>query len=682
MDEQHGPGSAGRPRWVGGNTSRRPLRSQAPRRQRPEPLTHSRFSQLDGRDEAEAARASRLHARGVRMLRDGTLVTPKSQRPRGRSSPPESAEPRFGQPVIRLIRRKPPLRLPLASAPRRLHVLLIIVAMALSLCAGRLLQLQGFDSSSYALDAVTRTLPLLPARGEITDRNGLVLASTQPAVAVTADPKLTAPDAAEIAGVLSGHLSMSQSELMPLLTKPGTRFVYIKKKVPALTYSALAADLSSRHLHGIFRESDPIRTYPNGSVGASVVGFVGSDGKGLAGLERTLNAQLAGVEGKETYESAPNGSKIPLGRSSITPARNGLSYQLTLDSEVQWVAERRLAEQVAKTRADSGFAIVMDVKTGQVIALANSPTYDSSNPQAADSEDRGNRAISAPYEPGSVQKVLTSAALIDSGVATPNTRVVIPSRIHSGGNSIKDFFSHGVLHYTMRGVIADSSNIGTVLLARQLNKQTLHDYLLSFGLGKTTSLGLPGESAGILPKADMPDSQRDRVAFGQAIAVTGIQEAAAVAGIVNDGMYNPPTVIKGATDGEGRALAVPRTPPRLVISEESSAQVRDLMRAVIDSVNGQRNLKLDRYTSGGKTGTAQRADTSCRCYRGYVTSFIGFAPLDDPQILTYVVISNPKVGDTGTITAAPVYRDIMDFALPRYSVAPDAKPHKPLPIEW
>ena len=236
-------------------------------------------------------------------------------------------------------------------------------------------------------------------------------------------------------------------------------------------------------LHGIFRESDPIRTYPNGSVGASVVGFVGADGKGLAGLERTLNAQLAGVEGKETYESAPNGSKIPLGRSSITPARNGLSYQLTLDSEVQWVAERRLAEQVAKNRADSGFAIVLDVKTGQVIALANAPTYDSSRPQAARSADRGNRAISAPYEPGSVEKVLTSAALIDSGTANPSTRVVIPSRIASGGHSIKDFFSHGVLHYTMRGVIADSSNIGTALLTRQLDKQTLHDYLVSFGLG-------------------------------------------------------------------------------------------------------------------------------------------------------------------------------------------------------
>ena len=276
------------------------------------------------------------------------------------------------------VRRRPPLRLPLASAHRRLHTLLIIVAMALSLCAGRLLQLQGFDSSSYSVDALTRTLPLLPARGQITDRNGLVLASTQPAVAVTADPKLTAPQASEIADVLVAHLGMSVEELMPLLTKTGTRFVYIKKKVPALTYSALAADLSSRRLHGIFRESDPIRTYPNGAVGASVVGFVGADGEGLAGLERTFNAQLAGVEGKETYESAPNGSRIPLGRSSISPARNGLSYQLTLDSEVQWAAERRLAEQVARTHADSGFAIVLDVKTGQVIALANAPTYDSS----------------------------------------------------------------------------------------------------------------------------------------------------------------------------------------------------------------------------------------------------------------------------------------------------------------
>jgi cell division protein FtsI (penicillin-binding protein 3) len=640
MDEQHRPSSA------------RPLRSHLPPGPRRTP---------------DSERPSMLHARGVRILRDGTAASPL----RVRQPPP-----------ARSVRRRALLRWPLAPSHRRLHALLIAIAMALSLCAGRLLQLQGFDSSSYSVEALTRTLPLLPARGQITDRNGLVLASTQPAVAVTADPTLTGARAGEIAAVLARHLGMSEGELMPLLTKTDTRFVYLKKKVPALTYSALASDLSDRHLHGIFRESDPIRTYPNGSVGASVVGFVGADGDGLAGLERSLNAQLAGVEGKETFESAPNGSKIPLGRSSITPARNGLSFQLTLDSEVQWVAERRLAEQVAKTRADSGFAIVLNVKTGQLIALANSPTYDSSRPQAAKAKDRGNRAVSAPYEPGSVQKVLTSAALIDTGTADPNTRVVIPSRLSSGGRSIKDHFSHGVLHYTMRGVIAESSNIGTALLTRQLDKQTLYDYLVDFGLGSKTSIELPGESAGIMPKAGMSDGQRDQVAFGQAIAVTGIQEAAAIAGIVNGGIYNPPTVIEKATDGEGREVAVPRTPPRRVISEQSSAQVRDLMQAVIDSVNGQRNLKLDRYTSGGKTGTAQRADTSCGCYRGYVTSFVGFAPLDDPQILTYVVISNPRAGDTGSITAAPAYRDIMNFALPRYSVAPDAKPHKPLPTRW
>jgi cell division protein FtsI (penicillin-binding protein 3) len=636
---------------------------------RPDPRRPLRAAAAAGRQRlTETARPSTLHARGVRILRDGTVRAP---RPRVRQPSP-----------IRLIRRRPPMRLPLASAPRRLHVLLIAVAMALSLCAGRLLQLQGFDSSYYTADALTRTLPLLPARGEITDRNGLVLASTQPAVAVTADPTLTAPRAAEFASVLAGHLGMSQAALMPLLTKTGTRFVYLKKKVPALSYAALAAELSSRNLRGIFRESDPIRTYPNGSVGASVVGFVGADGEGLAGLERTLNAQLAGVEGKETYESAPNGSKIPLGRRSLTPARNGLSFQLTLDSEVQWAAERRLAEQVTKTRADSGFAIALDVKTGQVIALANAPSYDSSRPQAARSEDRGNRAISAPYEPGSVQKVLTAAALIDSGTANPSTRVIIPARLASGGGAIKDHFSHGVLRYTMRGVIADSSNIGTALLARQLDKQRLHDYLVSFGLGSKTRIELPGESAGIMPKPDMMSGQRDQIAFGQAIAVTGIQEAAAVAGVVNRGIYNPPTLIKNAFDGEGKEVGVPRAPQQRVISEQSSAQVRELMQAVVDTRNGQRNLKLDRYTSGGKTGTAQRADTSCRCYRGYVTSFIGFAPIDDPQILTYVVISNPRKGETGTGTAAPAYRDIMNVALPRYSVVPDARPHKPLPTKW
>ena len=326
-----------------------------------------------------------------------------------------------------------------------------------------------------------------------------------------------------------------------------------------------------------------------------MVGFVGADSSGLAGLEYSLNAQLAGVEGKQTFESAPNGSKIPLGDSSLTPARNGVSYQLSLDSEIQWAAQRRIAEAVKKTRADSGFVVVMDVKTGQVLALAQAPSMDSARPQDADAEDRGNRAISAPYEPGSVQKILTSAALLDSGTAKPNTRVVVPNRLKSGDRWIKDHFSHEDLQYNMRGIIANSSNIGTALLTRQLSKQRLHDYLASFGLGSPTGIELPGESAGITQPATMPNDQRDQIAFGQALSVTGIQEAAAIAGIVNGGVYHPPTVLKGATDADGNAVPLEQRPPRRVISEKSSAQVRDLMQAVIDSPNGQRNLSLENY---------------------------------------------------------------------------------------
>jgi cell division protein FtsI (penicillin-binding protein 3) len=368
----------------------------------------------------------------------------------------------------------------------------------------------------------------------------------------------------------------------------------------------------------------------------------------------------------------------------MTPARNGVDVQLTLDSELQYMAEQRLAAQVQKMGADSGFAITLDVKTGQVLVLANAPTFSSAEPQKAKGADRGNRAVLAPYEPGSVEKVLTSAALVDSGTATPETRVVVPMRLPSGGASIKDAFAHekDPLRLNLRGVVANSSNIGTALLTRQLDKQKLHDYLASFGLGRPTGIEVPGEAAGILPGGDMSSSQRDQVAFGQALSVSGIQEAAAIAGIVNGGVYNPPTLVKQKTDATGTVLPNAQHNPRRIISGASSAAVRDLMGAVIDSPNGVRNLGLDAYSSGGKTGTAQRADSTCGCYKGYVTSFVGFAPRNDPRLLTYVVLTNPRHGDTGTTVSAPVYKDIMNQALPRYSVVPDATKRKALPTTW
>jgi cell division protein FtsI (penicillin-binding protein 3) len=612
---------------------------------------------------------------GNRHLRSGFTDKPRSNL-KSRSASTRGTGPRAAKPVTRI---------PLAHGPRRLRIVLVAMAVALSLCGGRLLQLQGFDSSAYAAksaDQLTRTLPLLPARGDITDRNGLILATTEAAVAVTADPQLTTPKAAEISAVLTGYLKIDQYKLYTLLTKPNTRFVYLAKKVPALTYSKIAADLTSKKLYGVFRESDPIRTYPGGSVGATLIGYVDADGKGTAGLERSMNAELSGVEGIEKYESAPNGSRIPLGDTHVTPAVNGVNYQLTLDSELQWMAERRIAEQVRKVNADSGFAITMNVKTGEILAMANAPTYDSSNPGQAKKGELINRAIANPYEPGSVEKILTSAALLDSKTTTVESRVEVPARLDSGGRKIKDAFEHGTLNLLMRGVIARSSNIGTILMTRQMRTQQLRDYLSSFGLGTRTGVELPSESPGILPKGTMPDYTRDQIAFGQAVSVTGIQEAAAIAGIINGGLYQPPTVIKGATDTAGNAVPVDRRPARQIISASASAGVRDLMRAVVDTPNGQKNLSLKNYQSGGKTGTAQRADYDCKCYKGYVTSYVGFAPLDDPQILTYVVVNNPRKGDTGTGVAAPVYKDIMNLALPRYSVEPNTKKLKAKPTEY
>ena len=565
------------------------------------------------------------------------------------------------------------------------------MAIAISLCAGRLLQLQGFDSSAYAAisaSQLTRTLALLPARGQITDRNGVVLAATEPAVNITADPTLTGPNAAKIAAVIDRYTGQNPAVTIAALTKPNTRFSYVAKKVPAATYLQIADELAKADLYGVFRESNPIRTYPAGQVAAGVIGFVGSSNQGLAGLEYARNTQLAGVEGTESYESAPNGSKIPLGTSVVTPAKNGVSYQLSIDSELQWMAEQRLAEQVTKLKADSGFAITMDVRTGDILAMANAPTFDASDPGAAKAANRGNRAVTDAYEPGSVEKVLTSAALIDSHTATPTTRVVVPPRVPSGGGFIKDASNHGTEHLLMRGVIAKSSNIGTLLLTRQLPKATLIKYLTSFGLGHKTGIEVPGESSGLLPPATMKDYTRDQIAFGQGVAVTGVQEAAAISAIVNGGVYHAPTVVKAATNSDGTPVDLNRPTPHRVISTETSAQVRGLMQAVVEGVKGHTPLALDHYETGGKTGTAQRIDPKCRCYRGYVTSYVNFAPLNDPSIMTYVVITNPRKGDTGTGTAGPVVKDIMTYALPRYGVQPDQKSKEEanakfrLPLTW
>lgn len=620
---------------------------------------------------------------------------------------PGTAGQRAGRSSGARRRASQPARPPagLASQRGRLTIGLAALMVVVLALAGRALQLQAIEAPAYAASAaanIQRAYTLYPSRGEISDRNGTVLAASEPAVLVFVDPLMISRNGVDervsmgpketqkaaaapkaVAKILAKHLGGVPEDYRSDVTGTDSagklpRYVIVKRHVPSYTYDLITKDMDAGHWYGVFSTPDPVRTYPSGTVASNVIGFVNSEGRGAGGLEYSLNKQLAGTAGKESYEASTYG-RIPLGRTTLVPAVDGTDYTLTLDSQMQLTAQNALAAAVRDTKAESGEAIVMDVKTGEILAMANMPTFDSSKLASTTAEEISNRAVESSYEPGSVQKVLTMAALTNKGLVTPNTHVVVPASVTSGDGKITDSFGHGTLYLTARGVIANSSNIGTALLTRKIDKADLSAALKSFGLGSATGVGLPGEATGMVPGASMPDYTRDQIAFGQGLSVTAVQEAAAIAGVVDGGIYHSPTIFRSARDGNGNPVSIARRPARQIISEKASAQVRDMMESVV-------TLKPDRAVSGyrtiGKTGTAQRIDPSCHCYRGYTASYVGVGPAEDPSVLTYVVLNNPTKGHQGSEVALPVARQILSVALPHYGIEPSATKAPKEPLEY
>jgi cell division protein FtsI (penicillin-binding protein 3) len=611
-----------------------------------------------------------------------------------------------GRPAARPVRPKHPgprrwNRLPLASSMGRLRVMLIAIAVIFSVAAGRAVQVQAVDADAVAAEAakeitVTRKLPAF--RGEITDRNGEVLAYTEATVTVIADPdmirtngkfdepmtsrdqEIAATAASRIADLMVIHLGGVVDDYLPRLTAPDKRYSIVARNVSAASYSRLAAAMREEGLIGLHRESAPTRRYPNGEVAAGVVGYVNKEGVASGGLEMVLDSVLSGSDGLEVYETSPNG-KIPLGESELVPARNGRNVKLTLDLGLQWQAQQIIADRVRVAEADSGIMIQMNVKTGEILSMAQFPSFDPADYGSYDIENLGNRAVSDVYEPGSVQKVLTFAALLDSGTIRPTDVVEIPGKIKSGSSWIADAWQHGDETYYARGILAKSSNIGTIMLARKMKKADLQAYMSSFGLGAKTGIGLPGESAGILPGPDMPDYSRDGLAFGgSALAVTAVQNAAAVASVVNGGIYNPPRLIASTVNADGVEEEYPVGEPRRVISPEASAEVVSMMEAMVTN-NTAGTFTVPGYRTGAKTGTSQKIDPKTgRRGAGIIGSTIGVGPVEDPQILTYVVIDKPKRGNFGGSVAGPAYQDGMQIALARYGVAPSTSKPPKLPV--
>jgi cell division protein FtsI (penicillin-binding protein 3) len=574
------------------------------------------------------------------------------------------------------------------QAPLRLRTGFVFIAVVLSFFGARLVQLQGIEPDKYARLAAstggTVTVELPAQRGDILDRNGRPLAESVDGRMVVADPLQTRKVAPQLASFLAKRLPIDYFSTLRALSQQDSRFAYIARRVPAEQAIQVVNEATAAGYKGLATRNDPLRSYPDHDVAANLVGFLGTDGP-LAGLELTFNHQLAGTDGTETYEVGA-GNRIPLGHSSVTPAHNGTDLHTTIDEDLQWYTQRVLRQTVLGAKGDSGFAVVMDRKTGEVLSLADYPTYDASDPQASPAKDRNSLAMTSPYEPGSVEKVLTLSGLIDAGKVTDRTRLVVPGQLKSGDRIIHDWFSHSTLHLTLAGVIAQSSNIGTAKSSRLFGHGQLRHYLTEFGLGQRTNIGVNGETPGLLPSsAQWNGMLQDRIAFGQSVSVNGVQMAAAVNTIANGGVRVSPSLIQGrATTNTGQVVGTDETTSHRVVSQNAAHQMTQMMERVVDPNAGVAPAaQVPGYVVAGKTGTAQRVGPICGCYSGQFTvSFAGFAPADDPRFTVYVVVQNPRNGGGGGSVAGPAFSKIMSFALRRYGVPPTGAQPSHIPTTW
>lgn len=575
---------------------------------------------------------------------------------------------------------------------RRRVVLTVVVLVLLTVFAGRLVYLQGFRGEAVAAVALSKRLtsPItIPAdRGEITDADGVVLATSVERYTVWAnqiqvgqwvqrgDRSVKGPAGA--ARLLAPLLEANAAELGAKLA--GDRgYVVLAKNVLPEVWRAIA----ELGIGGIGADRTAERVYPANGVGGNIIGFVGADAVGQAGLELTLDDQLTGTPGSMVYERGRKGQQIPGGYSEQTPAVPGESVQLTIKRDLQWKAQESLDAQVAATGSDRGAVLVWDIATGEILALADSGSVDPNDPSGTPAERRGSRAIQDVFEPGSTAKVITMAAAIETGLVTPETQFVVPYQYTTeNGQTFKDSHEHADLNLTTAGILAESSNTGTVMIGQNLPKQVRYDYLAKFGFGKRTGVGLPGESPGIMRAAEDWDGRSQfAVLFGQSIAVNLVQATSVFATVANGGVSLQPHLVKGWTDADGTKHTVDRPEGRRVISEQTAATVLQMLEGAVDDGTGSQ-AQIPGYRVAGKTGTAQAANPVTGAMTDITASFIGVAPADAPRIAVSVILSNPRTSEWGGVVAAPVFSDVAGYALQELKVPPSGTTATLFPTTW
>jgi len=566
----------------------------------------------------------------------------------------------------------------LADPRKRGTILLLVTAVALTIFAGRLVELQavrGETLAGEAMDQRLRVLELPAQRGAILDGAGEPLAVTVEARNLTADQTMVT-DPAAVAAQLAPILGSDTDVLTARLTGD-RRFIYLAKALTPETWDRI----SELRLPGVFSEPASRRVYPARDLAANVVGFVGDEGAGLGGMEYAYEELLTGTPGEMSYERGPGGGAIPTGAQSRTDAQPGTDIRLTIDRDIQYVAQAEIAKQVKKARADDGTIVVMDPHTGDILALATAPTFDSNDPGATDAKDLGNRALTSVFEPGSTAKLMTLAAVVNEGKANPYSWFKIPPVLMRGGEDFNDHTPHGTLNLTLAGIMAKSSNIGTILASERIGGKKLAKYLKKFGMGEKTGLGFPGEASGYVPPYDQwSPTSMPTIAFGQGFSVNAVQAAGVFATIANDGVRVQPRLVDALVHDDGTVETPDVAKPTRVVSPEAASQVRAMLEAVVGPGGTAPNAGIPGYRVGGKTGTAQAFNADCGCYRGVVASFIGMAPVDDPDLVVGVFINNPRVGRYGGQLGGPVFKRVMTYALQARQIPPTGAKASRLPL--
>jgi len=629
------------------------------------------------------------------------------RRPRAGKAEPKAAGP--GRPATaRRVRTAQEGESNTASFVYRYRVGNVVIAIALVAATAQLFNLQVPSAAALRAQAAGQlkvTDVEQAVRGSIVDRNFDKLAFTTEARALTFQPvkvrkqlaearqkDSSAPDPdqrlVDIARDIAGKLN-NKPDFKTILTKlrSNESFVYLARAVDPAIASAI-----SKKFTEVGSERQDIRQYPGGSLAANIVGGIDWDGHGLLGLEDSMDSVLAGTDGSVTYDRGSDGVVIPGSYRNRHDAVNGSTLQLTLDDDIQFYVQQQVQLAKDASGAKNASAVVLDAKTGEVLAMANDNTFDPSQDIGRQADRQiGNLPVSSPFEPGSVNKIVTAAAVIEDGLSNPDEVLSVPGTIGMGGVTIKDAWGHGVAPYTTTGVFGKSSNVGTLMLVQRLGPERFYEMLGKFGLGQRTGVGLPGESAGIVPPIDQwSGSTFSNLPIGQGLSMTLLQMTAMYQAIANDGVRIPPRIIKATIGPDGSRTEERRPDGIRVVSADTARTVRDMLRAVVqrDPRGVQQGTgpaaAVEGYQVAGKTGTAQQINPACGCYyeNVYWITFAGMAPSDDPRYVIGIMLDAPSRNADGTPghSAAPLFHNIAGWLLQRENV-PLSPPGRPLTLE-